>query len=156
MAVFNWQFKESRRGRQFKKATIQILLGYELIHECMYNKKYFFWMDFDCSESFRLVGRTWYGRRTTTGAWPRSSRNGRPRTRATLSTMCITRTSTGGWACHLMNVPVNIIRYITSAISGKQALFTADLHLFSDVRTLWIGQVEHPIELSVCIRWVLF
>ena len=49
---------------------------------------------------------------------------------------------------------VNIIRYITSTISGRQALFTADLHLFSDVRTLWIVQVENSIELSVCIRYL--
>ena len=32
--------------------------------------------------------------------------------------------------------------------------FTADLHLFTDVRTLWMGQVENPIELSVCIRYL--
>ena len=30
---------------------------------------------------------------------------------------------------------------------------STDLHLFSDVQTLWIRQVENPLELSVCIRY---
>ena len=46
-------------------------------------------------------------------------------------------------------IPVNIIRCITSAISGKKGLFTADLHLFSDMQTLWIGQVENSIDVVI-------